>query len=194
MMDFRTTISIIAIILVFAGYFPYLRDTRKGKTRPHIFSYFLWSLLTFIIFALQIGSGGGIGSWITFVLGFVIFLTFFLSIKNGKRDIRNLDYIFLVLTLLAIPIWLLAKQPVLSIILLSSIDILAFAPTIRKSWVDPWSETLSLYTITALRHGLAIVALANINIVTALFPATWTVANALFAVLLIYRRRVLSTK
>jgi len=191
-MDFKTIISFIAIILIFAGYFPYLRDTIRGKTRPHVFSYLLWTLITFIIFALQIKSGGGIGSWITFVLGFVIFVTFLISLKNGKRDIKKIDYLFLILTLLSIPLWLLAKQPVLSAILPSTVDMLAFAPAVRKSWVDPWSETLSLYTITALRHGLAIVALVQINIVTALFPATWTIANLLFAIMLVYRRKLLS--
>jgi hypothetical protein len=94
-----------------------------------------------------------------------------------------------VLALLAIPLWLIVKQPVLSIILLSTIDMLGFIPTVRKSWNLPYSETLSLYTITTFRHGLSIVALQHYSIVTVLFPATWVLANALFSILLIVRRR-----
>jgi hypothetical protein len=188
-MDPKTIISVIAIILVIVGYLPYIKDTIKGKTRPHAFSFFLWSLITFVVFALQIKNGGGAGSWITFFLGFIIFLTFILSLKNGKRDIRNIDYVFLILTLIAISLWVFVDQPVLSIILLSVTDMLAFGPTIRKSWVDPYSETLSLYTITAVRHVLAIVALSQINIVTVLFPLTWVIANIFFSIMLIYRRK-----
>jgi hypothetical protein len=190
-MEYKSIISIVAIILVFFGYAPYIYDTIKGETRPHIFSYLLWSILMGIIFALQLESGGGFGSWVTFFVGLVIFFVFLLSLRNGKRDIQKIDFVFLLLAILAIPLWLVADQPVLSIILLSTIDMLAFVPTIRKSWSDPWSETLSLYTITTFRHGIAIIALTEINIVTALFPATWTIANLLFATMLIVRRKKL---
>jgi len=118
-------------------------------------------------------------------------VVFALSLKNGKRDIRKVDFIFLAIALLAIPVWLVADQPVLSIILLSTIDMLGFAPTVRKSWVDPWSETLFMYFMTAIRHSLAVIALTEINLVTALFPITWTIANVLFIILLIARRKQL---
>ncbi len=188
-MEIKTLISIIAVVLVFLGYIPYLKDTIKGTTRPHVFSYFLWSLITLVVFGIQIKNGGGAGSYITLMLVFVIFTTFLLSLKNGKKDIKKIDYLFLVLTLLAIGLWLIIKQPLLSIILLCTIDILAFVPTVRKSWVDPYSETLSLYTITAARHTLAVIALSEITVITALFPTTWIFANALFALVLIYRRK-----
>ncbi|MBP6925756.1 MAG: endonuclease/exonuclease/phosphatase family protein [Candidatus Pacebacteria bacterium] len=188
-MDYKLIISIIAIILVFAGYVPYIRDTIKGSTRPHIFSYLLWLIIISLNFALQINSGGGFGAWVTFFTAFVVFIVFVLSFKNGKKDIRKVDFIFLALALMTIPLWLIAKQPILSVILLSTIDMFGFIPTIRKSWNDPWSETLSRYTTTIFRHGLAIIALAEINIVTVLFPITWVLANLLFAIMLIIRRK-----
>ncbi len=190
-MDIKVIVSIVAIILVFVGYVPYIIDTVKGTTRPHAFSYFLWALLVYIIFALQLQAGGGLGSWITFTVATVMVVVFALSLKNGKRDIRKVDFIFLAIALLAIPVWLVADQPVLSIILLSTIDMLGFAPTVRKSWVDPWSETLFMYFMTAIRHSLAVIALTEINLVTALFPITWTIANVLFIILLIARRKQL---
>ena len=98
---------------------------------------------------------------------------------------------FLVLALLSIPLWLVVKQPVLSIILLSSIDMLGFLPTIRKSWKDPYSETLSLYVITTVRHSFSILGLVEYNIVTLLFPLTWVFANAGFAIMLLMRRRLI---
>ena len=193
-MDFKIAISILAIILVIVGYAPYIKDTIKGTTRPHVFSYFLWIFTTIIIFALQLQEGGGIGSWITFSIVFVMCIVFILSFKNGKRDIRKIDYVFLGLGIIATLLWIIAKQPILSIILLSTVDILGFAPTVRKSWYDPWSETLFLYIITALRHGLAIIALVEINFVTALFPISWTLANALFSLMLIVRRKTFNNK
>lgn len=185
----KNILGVIAIILTFVGYAPYFRDLLRGKTKPHIFSWFIWAIVTSIIYALQVSAGAGIGSLVTLAVAIISLLIFILGFKNGNKNIKKIDVVFLVLALLAIPLWLVIKQPVLSIILLSTIDMLGFAPTIRKSWNNPYSETLSLYTITTFRHTLSIIALANYNIVTVLFPATWVIANALFSIMLIVRRR-----
>lgn len=185
----KNIIGIVAIVLTFIGYAPYFRDLLKGKTKPHIFSWFIWTIVTSIIYALQVSAGAGFGSLVTLAVAIISLLIFILGFKNGNKNIKKIDIVFLVLALLAIPLWLVIKQPVLSIILLSTIDMLGFAPTVRKSWDNPYSETLSLYTITTFRHGLSIIALAHYNIVTLLFPATWVIANALFSIMLIVRRR-----
>lgn len=137
-------------------------------------------------------AGAGLGSLVTLAVAIISFFVFILGLKNGNKNIKKIDVIFLFFALLAIPLWLVVDQPVLSIILLSTIDMLGFAPTVRKSWDEPYTETLSLYTITTFRHALSIVALENFNIVTMLFPSTWVVANALFSIMLIMRRRTIS--
>lgn len=190
--NYKNVIGIIAIVLTFFGYAPYFRDLLKGRTRPHIFSWLVWAISTSVIYALQVSAGAGFGALVTLMVAVISLAIFILSFKNGNKDIKKIDVIFLILALLAIPLWLVIKQPVLSIILVSSIDMLGFAPTVRKSWNDPRSETLSFYLITTFRHGLSVLALEHYNIITMLFPATWVVANALFSTVLIVRRRYCS--
>ena len=185
--------GIIAIVLTFVSYTPYFIDLIKGRTRPHIFSWFIWIIVTSIIFALQISAGAGFGALVTLAVAIASLFIFILGFKQGNKDIKKIDYVFLVLALLAIPLWLVVKQPVLSIILLSTVDMLAFAPTVRKSWDAPYSETLIHYVITTFRHGLSIIALAQYNIITILFPGTWVIANALFSIMLITRRNKIRT-
>jgi hypothetical protein len=188
-LNIKTVTSIVAIALTFIGYTPYFIDLIKGRTKPHIFSWFIWSIVTAIIFALQVSAGAGLGSLVTLAVAMISLLIFIIGFKKGSKDVKKIDIIFLVLALLAIPLWLIVKQPVVSIILLSTIDMLGFAPTVRKSWQAPYSETLSLYVITTFRHALSIIALENYNIITLLFPSTWVIANALFAIMLIVRRK-----
>ncbi|MDP3881178.1 MAG: hypothetical protein Q8Q32_03310 [bacterium] len=188
MYTLKELIGSITIILVLVAYFPYFYDIFKGKTKPHIFSWFIWAVITGIIFALQVSDGAGPGAWSTLGVAILASAIFLLSFKNGHKDIRKVDVLFLITAVLTIPLWLLAKQPVLSIILLSAIDMLGFLPTVRKSWNLPHSETLFLYAITAIRHALAIVALNEYSIVTWLFPVTWTIANTAFSIMLITRR------
>jgi hypothetical protein len=189
-MDEKSLISSVAIVLTFVGYAPYFADIFKGKTRPHMFSWLVWGIVTTIIFALQVSAGAGLAAYVTLSVALISLSIFFISLKNGTRDVSRIDVVFLALALLSIPLWLVVKQPVLSIILLSTIDMLGFLPTVRKSWNDPHSETLSLYVITTVRHGLSILGLVEYNIVTMLFPLTWVFANAGFSVLLVVRRGV----
>ena len=188
MLNIKLILSIFAVFLTFIGYFPYIKDIFKGKTKPHIFSWFIWSVTTSIIYALQITAGAGSGAWVTLCLIFIMLFIVLLGFKNGNKNIKKIDVLFLFLALSALPIWFFVKQPIFSIILLCFVDILGFIPTVRKSWNDPYSETLSLYTITTFRHGLSFFALAKYNIVTYLFPVTWIFVNAFFSIILIVRR------
>lgn len=189
MVDLKTIVSIIAILLTFIGYGPYVRDTLSNKTTPHIYTWFIWGLVTAIAYGLQVTGGAGVGSWVTLFVAIVSFFIFSIGLKNGKKDITLSDTIFFILAFIALALWLIAKQPVLSVILTSSIDLLGFVPTIRKSWHKPHSETLFSYELNTFRHGLSLFALQHYSIVTWLYPGTWTIANGLFSIMLILRRK-----
>jgi hypothetical protein len=189
----KDIIGVIAVILTFLGYIPYLRDTIKGKTKPHIYTWFIWGFVTAIAFCLQLGAKAGAGAYVTLAAAIVCFVIFLLGLKQPKaeRNITPVDSIFLVASFLALGLWLIAKQPVVSVILLSTIDMLGFVPTIRKSWNRPQEETLSSYATNTFRFGLAILALSHYTIVTSLYPITWIFANGIFSAYIIVRRRQL---
>ena len=191
MLTIKYLIGVIAVLLTFVGYVPYIRDTIKGKTKPHGYSWFLWGFVTIIAFALQVSGNAGIGSLVTLAAALVSFVIFALGLRNGKKDITKADTAFFIAALIAIVIWVFAKQPVLSVILISTIEMLGFVPTVRKSWNKPHSETLFTYALNAFRHGLSIFALQRYSIVTWLYPVTWTLANGLFSIILLIRRRKL---
>ncbi len=186
----KEIIGVVAVVLTFLAYIPYYRDILKGKTRPHVYSWSLWGLLTILIVALQIKGGAGAATWITASAGLLCIGVVILSIKNGKKDITTSDTITAILSLIAIGVWLIAKQPVVSIIVAVLADMLAFFPTVRKSWSDPYAETLSLYITNALRFALAIFAVEHYTILSTLWLAAWAAANGLFSIMLVIRRRI----
>lgn len=185
----KNIIAVIAVILAFVAYIPYFRDVLKGKTKPHIYSWFVWGFLTTIIFSLQIKGGGGPGAWVTLSAGVCSFIVFFLGLRNGDKDITKSDTVFFIAALISTGLWVFAKQPTLSVILLVVIDMLGFIPTIRKSWKKPHEETLFLWLLNGFRHGLSILALRQYNTLTVLYPAVWAAANILFSLMLILRRK-----
>ena len=190
MYDFKNILGIVATILVFFGYIPYIRDIVKGKTKPHVYSWFLWGFLTLIAFALQLSDKAGSGAFVTLAAAIMCFVVIIFGfIYKSKVKIVKSDTIFLIFAIISLGLWLIAKQPVLSVILTVIIDLLGFAPTIRKSWNNPFSETLTFYYLNSIRFGLAIIALQKYSLLTALYPTAWLLANTLFALMLIIRRR-----
>lgn len=186
----KPLIGSIAVILVFIGYIPYLRDILKGRTIPHLYSWFLWGFVTTIVFFLQMSDNAGSGGLVTLAAAAMCVVVFLLGLAHkGKRDITGTDTVFLLLALAALGIWLVAKQPMVSAMLATLIDLLGFVPTIRKSWHKPHSETVSFYALNTFRFGLAMFALERYSLITALYPLTWMAANGLFALMLVYRRR-----
>ena len=195
MSELKSILGIIAKILVLVGYIPYLRDIIKKKTKPHLYSWFLWTLETMIIFGLQVSGGAGTGAWVTLASGVMCIAVIILAtIYKSPVEVVFIDTLFLILNLISLALWLITKQPVLSSILTTAVGLFAFAPTIRKSWNQPHSETLSFYYLNSVRFGLSILALETYSITTSLYPVTWVVANSSFAVMLILRRKILKSQ
>jgi hypothetical protein len=190
----KEVIGTIAALLVFAAYIPYLRDILKNKTKPHPYSWFVWGLNTAIIFALQVSHGAGAGAYTTGTVVAISFVVCLLGLRHGTKDIVFIDTVCLALALIAMGIWLFAKQPTISIILLVSIDMIGFVPSVRKAWNKPNEETLSLWSINAFRHGLSILALKDYSLITVLNPAIWVIANTGFSFMLISRTNSLQQK
>jgi len=190
----KEILGVIAIILTFVGYAPYIRDTIKGKTRPHVYSWFLYALIAFLVFGIQISHNAGPGAYVTLTAACFSVLLLVLGLRMGEKDITRSDTLMLVLTLIAIGLWVFAKQPVISVVLACLVDLFAFVPTIRKTWHKPHTETLSLYTTNFIRYILVILALYSFTFVNVAYPIFWLSANGLFALGLILRRKYVTAE
>lgn len=184
----REVSALIATVLIIIAYLPYLRDIKLGKTRPHPYTWFISGFITFIIFFLQLADKGGVGTIPTFVGAVAGIVVFALSLGSKRPVITKSDTLFFVSALVATGIWLIAKQPLVSVILLSIIDVLAFAPTIRKSWRKPAQETTLTYFANATRFAFSVVALQNYTLVTVLYPASGVIIDGSIGIYLLVRR------
>jgi len=180
-----------ATILIVVAYAPYVKDTLKGKTRPHIYSWLISGLITFTAFGLQLSDHAGWGVVPTFAAATAGLIIFVLSLGGKRAPITKTDTFFFIMALIATGLWLIADQAATSIMIVSLIEILAFAPTYRKSWQRPDQETLSAYLVNTLRFSFATIAVQNYTFVTVLYPLTETLADGLFSLFLIIRRRSL---
>ena len=194
MTEYKNILSIVAIVMMAIGYIPYIRDTVKGKTKPHVFSWGIGMVVAFIAFGLQFQEKSGPAMYVTLSAASLSSVMVFYAFKNKDKDITSFDYICLVLSVIALIAWLIAKQPVLSMIFVVLCELISFFPTVRKSWKAPYSETLSSYVTNFFRFIIALLALNKYTFVAIGFPLTWLLLNGSFAAVLIYRRKIMLAK
>lgn len=117
-------------------------------------------------------SGGGPGSWATGVAAVVTIITLLLSLKGGygNKDITNFDKVCLILAIISILPWLLTKNVLWSVLLATFIDLIAFFPTMRKTWHAPKSESLGSMYADAVKHALSTFSMGTYSLVTLVYP------------------------
>lgn len=191
-MEIKIVLGIIAAILAFCSSYLYIRDIFRGNTKPHTYTWIIWSIVTWIAFLGQVVSGGGPGSWATGASAILTTGILLLSLKGsyGTKDITNFDKVCLVLALMAILPWLLVHSVLWSVILASSIDMIGFFPTMRKTWYMPKSESLGSMWVDAVKHSLSIVSLRNYSLVNWLYPAAVLVTKAIIISEIIFLRKI----
>jgi len=136
-------------------------------------------MVSCIIFFGQLAKGAGIGALPTAVAEILTIIIFFFSLKYGFKNIRKIDTVFLIVALLGIIPWVLTKDPTISVIIAVGIDLTAFVPTIRKTFISPKTETPTLYAMNVLRHILMLFSLQAYNVATTLHSIAMITTNNL---------------
>jgi len=182
----------LALFISLAGSWIYIRSILKGKTKPHLYTHLAWGIITAIAFFAQVSDNAGPGSWAIGVTAAACLTQAALALKYGERDITRNDHISLGISLLAIVSWVVTKDPLLAVILACVVDIVAYYPTFRKSWKNPWEENIAAYNIANVKLALSLAALTNVTWVTVLYPAVGLAANLAFVATCLLRRRTLN--
>ena len=190
MIYLKEILGLVAVAMTFIAFLPYIRSILHGTTKPHIFSWVIWGLTTFIVFLGQMADGGGAGAWATGVSGLITIYVAVLAYRHqADMNITKIDGLFFILALGSIPLWYLTSSPLWTVIILTCIDAFGFAPTFRKSWVKPLDEQLGFYVWMTARNIVAIAALMHYSVVTVLFPMTTAVLAFIFIFMVLIRRR-----
>lgn len=190
-MDIKIIFSILASIIGVIAFLPYLRDIFCHKTKPHIYTWLIWIITQGTAVAGMIYGGASWGSLSLLIGLFFVASIFLLSFKYGTKDIKKNDTLILIFAFLAIIIWWQLKNPILSVLMVSIIDIFGFIPSLRKTFNDPWSETPSSWGLFAISNILAILAISEYNFLTVFYVFAITFGNISIFLITLIRRKIL---
>ncbi len=184
----KITFAIIGALLAVAGNLPYLRDVIKKRVQPHPYTWFIWSIVSGVTFLGQVAKGAGVAAIAFGASEIFTIIIFLFSLRYGFKKIPKNDSYFFIAALLGIVPWIILKDPTWSVIIMVSIDLVAFIPTLKKTWSQPKTESPLLYGSNVLRHGFALMALSSYNIATMLHSIAMIVTNTIMTYFILRKR------
>ena len=188
-MTFQQAMGLLSVALAIASFIPYISGIRKATVRPHVFSWLIWTLSTAVVFAAQVVADGGAGAWSTGVSGAMTgYVTWLAWTRCRDVDITRSDWFFLWAALASLPLWYLTSDPLWAVVILTTIDVLGFGPTLRKLYHHPYEESVWFYLLFTVRSAISILALESLSLTTLLFPVAIAISCFIVCVLLWWRR------
>lgn len=166
----------------------YFNGIFRHGAKPHAFSWLIWGTISAVGFAAQVAEGAGPGSWARGFSCATCFLLVGIGYTRGDRSYTRSDWITLIVSLLAIPLWIITNTPLWSVILVCIIDTVGFLPTIRKSWLQPWEEPASGYGFFTVGAFLSLFAIEHYTPATWLYPVLMVFTNCSMTAYLLIRR------
>lgn len=167
----KAWLATLATAIGLLAFLPYLKSTLVGEVRPHVLSWVVWGITTTIVFLAQRAAGGGVGAWpvgVSALIAYAIAIAAYT--KRADIQITRADWAFFTGALAAVPLWLLTHDPLVAVLVVTTVDVLGFGPTLRKAMRSPQSESALFFALIVVRNVLVLLALESYSMTTALFP------------------------
>ena len=185
----KDILAIIAALIAVGCNVPYLRDAFRKRVKPHPYTWLVWTIVSGITFFGQLEKGAGIGALPAGVAEIFTICIFLFSLQYGFKYVVKTDKYFLAAALLGLIPWIVSDDPTISVVIAVTIDLIAFVPTIRKTWQNPKTETPILYGANVTRHVLTLFSLQAYNIATTLHSIAMIVTNSIMTGIILLKKK-----
>jgi uncharacterized protein with PQ loop repeat len=158
---------------------PYIIHTIRGKTQPHLYTWLIWTVTQGIAAAgVYVGNGGWTALGMSLgaaTIGCVACLALF----YGTKNIHIVDTILLAGAATVLLIWFFMESPLYAVLTATLIDFFGYIPTLRKTWQEPESETMSMWFFYIIATVLSLLGLREYNMLTMSYLAMCIPMNTL---------------
>jgi hypothetical protein len=168
-MDIKLLFAVAATCIGLYSFIPYIRDMLAGTTKPHAYTWLIWTI-TQAVATVGIWTGGGGWSAYGLTIGTcLVGVIFILSLLYGTKDITRFDTLLLLGALSGIVVWYITDSILYAVILATLVDLVGYFPSFRKTWADPTSETRSMWVLWVISGACSLLGLENYNALTTLY-------------------------
>ncbi len=190
----KVLFGLFAVLLEFGDYIAYFWGIFKQKTKPHFFTWLIWSISIGTAFGIQVVHGAGAGAWATGVNAVACCTIAAIAFFQKNTSYTVIDWAALLVALLALGLWLIEDRPLIAVLLIIMVDASGYVPMFKKSFRDPRSEPILAYIFASVKYIPALLAMGNFTLLTALYPTSIAFFNMSFALFLFIRQKQLPQK
>lgn len=169
----------IGALVQLIGAASYIKSVVQGKAKPNKVTWLMWSVAPLIASAAALSNGVTWAVLPVFMSGFAPLLVLIVSFLNKQSywKLGTTDYICGALSVLALILWAITKEPNIAIIFAIASDGSAAIPTLIKSWRYPESESVSAYTTGLFNALTSFAAIQIFNFSSLAFPIYLVLIN-----------------
>ena len=185
----REHLAVISALLTAGCVVPYLRDIRRGSTRPQRVSWFVFAVLSVVAAASQVAAGAGPGAWLAAGSAVGFTAVFIASLRHGVGGFSLWDRGALLIAAVGVTISVITAQPLVAVLAVIVAEVAAIALTVRKTVLQPATETTATWLLDCVAGVVAVAAVTSFTAVEVLYPIHHIVANAAVLVAIYASRR-----
>ena len=189
MLEFLVIVAAVASILA-AGV--YIRSMFTGRTKPNRVTWLMWAIAPLIATAAALSNGVGWAVLPVFMAGFSPLLIFTASFfaKKAYWKLSTFDYVCGALSVLALVVWWLTKDPNAAIVFAIASDALASIPTLTKAWTNPETESVWPFIVGVFGAASSLVVATLWTFSEYAFPSYLIIVNILILLALNSRQLI----
>lgn len=188
----KETVALLVVMLSLIGHAPYLIKTIRGRIKPNPISWLIWSISSMVTLLVVSSNGAGAATWSLYLGVSIQIITCFFAFRNSKKHrATRFDILSFIAAVSGLVIWIFSDRPAIAMLLITTVEIVGWLPTIRKSWKKPREEDIFMWGMGILQLSLYIIALTSYNFTTVFNAITWVFCYAITIFVLLYRRKTL---
>ena len=186
MLELFLTAIIVAISLY--GYVIYGIETRRKVLRPRAATWLIWAILGTCVSYLQLKHGAGLGAVVTIVAAGANYVLAGMAWHYGHKNIHPVDILSSLAAVGVLVLWVTAADSV-TIVFAALTYLFGFMPTFERAYRKPYDENIVPFITNTLKYALSLLVIGSFSFETVLYPAILAVFNAVFLVMVLWRRR-----
>lgn len=156
-------VSVIAFV-------PYLADVVRGRTRPSVATWFIWTGVGALLCASTWASGARASVWVAASLVLGPLVTALVALRHGDRSFSRFDKGCLLVASLSVGLWVYTGKPLVALGLNVLVDFLGALPTLRNVWRDPGAESHLGWALFFAANALNLLAVEAWTLGGAAYP------------------------
>lgn len=179
----------IAGVLAIIEVIPYIISIIRGHTKPERATFAIWSLVDIVTVTSYIAVGATTTIFVPIIFAATSILIFLLSLKFGMGGINKLDIVCLIISAVAILLWIATNDPFIALYGNLLAVSLGFIPTIKKSYYLPQTENTLSWGLSTTASVLNVCALTTLQPGIAILPIMGAIGSIIVIFLLLFPNR-----